>query len=77
MLVQKFLWVTNGGEILKVRALVDLLPFIEVVEGDSFNSDPQNPAVMGPDAFQRYSAGEELPVVKAKTPLVSIGECLS
>ncbi len=51
--------------------MVDLLPTINVVQGDPFNSDPYDPKLMGPDALQRYRNGEELPVARAKTPLVS------
>ena len=54
-----------------MRALVDLLPEIDVVEGDSFNSDPFDPKLMGPDALERYRRGETLPSIKARTPLVS------
>lgn len=56
-----------------MRALVDLLPFIEVVEGDSFNSDPETPALMGPETLAKFSKGEEMPRTKIKTPLVRIG----
>lgn len=55
---------------LQVRAMVDLLPAISVVEGDPFNSDPTDTNLMGPDVLMRFKAGEKLPVVQAKTPLV-------
>jgi hypothetical protein len=55
----------------QVRAVADLLPQMEVVEGDPFNSSPTDPQLMGPDALQRFRAGEKLPAVTAKTPLVS------
>lgn len=55
-----------------VRATVDLLPEIEVVEGDSFNSDPKDPQNMGPDALARYKKGEKLPTKLARTPLVEL-----
>lgn len=60
------------GKSVAVRAMVDLLPEIDVVEGDPFNSDPYDPKVMGPDALMRYKAGEKLPVKKGKTPLVEL-----
>jgi Mg-chelatase subunit ChlI len=43
---------------------------MEVVEGDPFNSSPTDPKMMGPDALARFRAGEKLPAVTAKTPLV-------
>mmetsp|Transcript_5543 Transcript_5543/g.12268 ORF Transcript_5543/g.12268 Transcript_5543/m.12268 type:complete len:392 (-) Transcript_5543:759-1934(-) len=55
-----------------VRAMVDLLPELDVVENDPFNSDPYDPKLMGPDALMRYRNGEKLPVGKAKTPLVEL-----
>lgn len=50
--------------------MADLLPEMEVVEGDPFNSSPTDPKLMGPDALQRLRQGEKLPSVTAKTPLV-------
>jgi hypothetical protein len=44
---------------------------MEVIEGDPFNSSPTDPKMMGPDALARFRAGEKLPAVTAKTPLVS------
>lgn len=56
---------------LQVRALVDMLPDIDVVEGDAFNSSPTDPKFMGPDTLQRFRNGEKLPTVRMRTPLVS------
>ena len=50
--------------------MVDLLPDIEVVEGDEFNSHPTDTKLMGPDALERFRRGEQLPAVLVKTPLV-------
>jgi len=54
----------------QVRAMVELLPEIDVIEDDAFNSSPTDLNLMGPDALQRYRDGESLPAFKAKTPLV-------
>ena len=51
--------------------MVELLPEIEVVQDDAFNSSPSDPALMGPDALQRHRGGEKLPASQIKTPLVS------
>eukprot|EP00877_Chromochloris_zofingiensis_P002200 jgi/Chrzof1/11981/Cz06g16260.t1_CHLI1[v5.2] len=45
---------------------------IDVVEGDPFNSDPDDPKSMGPDALQRWRAGEKLPLATTRTPLVEL-----
>ena len=50
--------------------MVDLLPEIDVVEGDEFNSHPTDPKLMGPYALERFEAGEQLPAARMKTPLV-------
>ena len=50
--------------------MVDLLPEIEVVEGDEFNSHPDDAKLMGPAALQSFQAGEQLPRARIKTPLV-------
>jgi hypothetical protein len=54
----------------QVRAMVDLLPDIEVVVDDPFNSHPTDPKLMGPDALQRFRMGEKLPSTRIRTPLV-------
>eukprot|EP00967_Tisochrysis_lutea_P100689 scaffold150462_cov16-Tisochrysis_lutea.AAC.1 len=55
--------------LLMVRALVDLLPDIEVVVDDPFNSDPKDPKYMGPEVLQRFRNGEQLPTTVMRTPL--------
>ena len=50
--------------------MVDLLPEIDIVADDSFNSSPSDPKLMGPEALERFNRGEELPVARVKTPLV-------
>jgi magnesium chelatase subunit I len=49
---------------------VDLLPEMDVVEGDPFNSSPTDPKLMGPDVLTRWRRGEKLPATTARTPLV-------
>lgn len=51
--------------------MVDLLPEIEVVAEDAFNSHPTDTKLMGPDALERFRGGKQLPAVMVKTPLVS------
>lgn len=51
--------------------MVDLLPEIDVVPDDPFNSSPTDTNLMGPSALQVHRSGEKLPSGRAKTPLVS------
>lgn len=57
--------------------MVDLLPEIDIVAEDSFNSSPTDPKLMGPEALERFNRGEELPVARVKTPLVSTASATS
>lgn len=57
---------------MQVRALVEVLPDIDVVEGDPFNSHPTDRALMGPEALQRFTSGEKLPAGRMRTPLVEL-----
>ena len=50
--------------------MVEMLPSIEVVPDDAFNSSPSDPKFMGPDVLQRFRDGETLPSTRAPTPLV-------
>ena len=50
--------------------MVDLLPDIDVVPDDPFNSSPTDPNLMGPVALQSFKDDEQLPSGRAKTPLV-------
>ncbi len=60
------------GKSTTVRALIDLLPELDVVQNDPFNSDPTNPELMSDGVRVRVLAGEVLPVVKAKVPMVDL-----
>ncbi|RLM99197.1 magnesium-chelatase subunit ChlI, chloroplastic isoform X2 [Panicum miliaceum] len=61
------------GKSTTVRSLVDLLPDIRVVIGDPFNSDPDDPEVMGPEVRERVLQGDtSLPVTTAKITMVDL-----
>lgn len=60
------------GKSTAVRALTRLLPDIEVVGGDRYNSDPKDESTMSEDCLDRLDAGEELPVKMRKTPFVEL-----
>lgn len=55
-----------------VRALADLLPEIDVVDGDPFQSDPHDPRAMAPEVHARHAAGEALPVRRRKVRVVEL-----
>jgi len=60
------------GKSVAVRSLVDLLPEIDVVVDDPFNSHPTDPKLMGPEALLQFRSGKQLPATKARTPLVEL-----
>jgi len=60
------------GKSSAVRALVRLLPDIPCVEGDKYNSDPEDSSSMSDEVRERTLAGEKLPVVVRRTPFVEL-----
>lgn len=60
------------GKSTTVRALVDLLPEIDVVENDPFNSDPQDPELMSEEIRQKVRNKESLTITKKKINMVDL-----
>lgn len=60
------------GKSTAVRGLVRLLPDIDVVEGDRYNSHPTDVNLMSNEVQERLDAGEELSVVQRRTPFVEL-----
>ena len=60
------------GKSTTVRALVDLLPEIQVVVDDPFNSDPTDPELMSQEVRDRISNNETLPVISKKITMVDL-----
>ncbi|AEH23760.1 VWA domain-containing protein [Pyrococcus yayanosii] len=60
------------GKSTLVRALANVLPEIEVVDGCPFNCNPRNPLEMCDSCYERYEKGEELPVTKRKMRVVDL-----
>nr|AYQ93426.1 chlorophyll biosynthesis [Lepocinclis tripteris] len=60
------------GKSTIVRALIDLLPPIEVVENDPYNSDPQDPELMSSEVLEKIKKNEQLSIIKVKTPMVDL-----
>ena len=50
------------GKSTTVRALVDLLPEIQVVENDPFNSDPFDPEMMSEEIREKLQRNEKLSI---------------
>lgn len=60
------------GKTTTIRALADLLPEIGVIENDPFNSDPEDPDLMGNEARQKAESQTPLKIVKKKVPMVDL-----
>ena len=60
------------GKSTTVRALVDLLPEIQVVADDPFNSDPTDPELMSQEVRERLQKNETLPVTSKKICMVDL-----
>jgi magnesium chelatase subunit I len=60
------------GKSTTVRSLVDLLPDIEVVQGDPFQSHPTDPNLISLEVQQRKRRGDELITEYKKTPILDL-----
>lgn len=60
------------GKSTTIRALADLLPRIEIVKEDPFNSHPQNPELMSTEVLTKYKNNETLETEEIKIPMVDL-----
>lgn len=60
------------GKSTTIRALADVLPEIDVVAGDPFNSHPTDPSLMGDLVKQQLEAGEPIQTVKKKVTMIDL-----
>ena len=60
------------GKSTIVRALVDLLPPIKVVENDQYNSDPYDTELMSDEVLERKRKNENIPIIEIKTPMIDL-----
>lgn len=60
------------GKSTTIRALADLLPEIEVVADDPFNSHPSDLDLMSDEIKQRLEQGQEIPVSHKKVQMVDL-----
>ena len=60
------------GKSTTIRALADLLPEIEVVDVDPYNSHPSDPEIMGDDVRLLLEQGKSVPIAKKKIQMVDL-----
>lgn len=60
------------GKSTTVRALVDLLPSIEVVDNDPFNSHPSDAELMSQNVREQVLQGKSLKVICKKTAMIDL-----
>jgi len=60
------------GKSTTIRAIADLLPKIEIVKNDPFNSDPNNLELMSSEVLARYQNDEKLETEKIKIPMIDL-----
>ncbi len=60
------------GKSTAIRALADLLPEIEVVADDPFNSHPSDPELMGDAVKAALEAGQTPPIVNKQVSMVDL-----
>ena len=58
------------GKSTTIRALADLLPAITVVQGDPYNSSPNDPDLQSTEIRLKIDQGENPPTEKAQVPMV-------
>lgn len=60
------------GKSTAIRALANLLPEIEVIADDPFNSHPHDPELMSNAVKEALEAGQTLPVSQKQVPMVDL-----
>ena len=60
------------GKSTTIRALADLLPAIEVVEGDPYNSSLEDPDLQSNDVRERIDSGSDIQKVKKQVPMIDL-----
>jgi magnesium chelatase subunit I len=60
------------GKSTTIRALVDILPEIDVVPDDPFNSSPTDPEFMSEAVREMFESNQILPTGKKKVPMIDL-----
>ena len=60
------------GKTTTIRALADLLPAIEVVEGDPYNSSLEDPDLQSNDVRERIDSGSDIQKGEKQVPMIDL-----
>ena len=60
------------GKSTTIRALADLLPAIEVVEGDPYNSSLDDPDLQSNDVRERIDSGSDIQKAEKQVPMIDL-----
>ncbi len=60
------------GKSTTIRALADLLPAIDVIEGDPYNSSPNDPDLQSSEVRESIDKGENLSKEKKQVPMIDL-----
>ena len=60
------------GKSTTIRALADLLPAIEVVEGDPYNSSLEDPDLQSNDVRERLDSGSDIQKGEKQVPMIDL-----
>ncbi len=60
------------GKSTTIRALADLLPEIEVIADDPFNSHPSDAELMSDNVRERLSQNQDVAIARKKVPMVDL-----
>tara|TARA_Y100000589_G_scaffold63550_2_gene54852 strand:- start:749 stop:1840 length:1092 start_codon:yes stop_codon:yes gene_type:complete len=60
------------GKSTTIRALADLLPAIEVVKGDPYNSSPEDPDLQSQEVLEKIEEGNNLELDQKQVPMVDL-----
>eukprot|EP00284_Hemiselmis_tepida_P009516 CAMPEP_0174943426 /NCGR_PEP_ID=MMETSP1355-20121228/76624_1 /TAXON_ID=464990 /ORGANISM="Hemiselmis tepida, Strain CCMP443" /LENGTH=307 /DNA_ID=CAMNT_0016190665 /DNA_START=117 /DNA_END=1040 /DNA_ORIENTATION=- len=60
------------GKSTTIRAITDILPEIQIVEDDPFNSDPTDLELMSDEVRRSIENGEDIKVTSTKVPMVDL-----
>lgn len=60
------------GKSTTIRAIADLLPKIDIVKSDPFNSHPNDLELMSSEVLARYQNNENFPIEQIKIPMIDL-----
>ncbi|MEM9542014.1 MAG: magnesium chelatase ATPase subunit I [Cyanobacteria bacterium P01_E01_bin.42] len=60
------------GKSTTIRALTELLPEIEIIENDPFNSDPQDPDLMSEELRGAIANGQTFATIRKKVTMIDL-----